>query len=149
MDDMNTPPASASIAARCPACEEIFRLEAVSGRVLACPHCGEGHWTVPPPEKRFTGCAICGCTSFFRQRDFNKVLGLAVIVIAAVLVPKTYGLSMPVAFLVDWWLYRRTPELVRCYACRSEYRGVPIPESIKLYDHYTAETIEKSASVRK
>jgi hypothetical protein len=139
-----------SIGVRCPHCEEIFR-EPVdpAGGELACPHCPEGRWGVASSSDVFTTCAICGCEGFFRQKDFNKYLGLLVIVIAAIFVPKTYGLSMVLAFIVDLILYKRTPEMVRCYHCHSEYRRFPIPDHIQLYDHYKAEMFEKERNVNK
>ena len=137
-----------SIGVRCPHCEQLFR-EPVDpgGGPLACSHCAQGRWDVAPAESVFDVCAVCGGKGFFRQKDFNKYLGLAVIVVAALFVPKTYGLSMLLAFLVDLALYRRTPEMVRCYTCHSEYRGYPIPGRIDIYDHYKAEMMEKSRSV--
>ena len=41
----------------------------------------------------------------------------------AVLVPFTYGLSLPVVFLIDLILYRRVADMAVCYLCRAEYRG--------------------------
>ena len=139
---------SPSIACRCPHCDDVFLTAVSAGETLRCPHCGAGAWTVPEPGRAFERCAICGCDRFFRQKDFNKVLGLLVVIVAAVFVPATYGLSMAAAFLVDWALYARTPELVRCYRCKSEYRNFPIPDRIKLYDHYTAEMIQVSDPAR-
>ncbi|MDA0989425.1 MAG: hypothetical protein O3A51_01565 [Verrucomicrobia bacterium] len=135
-----------SLASRCSHCDDIFQLIVADGESFACPHCQQGAWTAPAAGQLFDRCIFCGCEAFYRQRDFNKYLGLFVIIVAALLVPKTYGLSMPAAFLIDWALYTRTPELVKCYRCKSEYRRYPIPERVKLYDHYTAEFQEKMAT---
>ena len=139
-----------SIGVRCPHCEEIFReLVDPAGGTLACSHCTESRWEVSPSAEVFDRCAICQCEGFFRQKDFNKYLGLMVIVVAALFVPKTYGLSMVAAFIIDLILYKRTPDMVRCYCCHSEYRRFPIPERIRLYDHYKAEMLEKPQNVNK
>jgi len=139
-----------SIGVRCSHCDRVFREQVdPGGGSLSCPHCIEGKWDVASAEKIFDVCAVCGGQGFFRQKDFNKFLGLAVIVVAAFFVPKTYGLSMLLAFLIDLGLYRCTPDMVRCYTCRSEYRRFPIPNQIRLYDHYMAEMLEKPKSVNK
>ncbi len=43
--------------------------------------------------------------------------------VGIVLVPFTYGLSLPVFALVDWFLVRRVETLINCYKCASEFRG--------------------------
>lgn len=139
-----------SVGVRCPHCETVFREQVdPAGGSLSCPHCPDGQWNIAPAEKVFDVCVVCGGKGFFRQKDFNKFLGLAVIVVAAFFVPKTYGLSMLIAFLLDLFLYKQTPEMVRCYTCHSEYRRFLIPGRLRLYDHYQAEMLEKPKSVNK
>ena len=133
---------SVSVATRCGHCQAIVRLRPEPGKTYLCPHCEKASWTAPARERQFEACMFCGCEHFYRLKDFNKYLGLGVIVVAALLVPRTYGLSMAAAFLIDWALYARTPEMVKCYRCQSEFRGYPIPDGIRLYDHYTAERVE-------
>ena len=43
--------------------------------------------------------------------------------VGIVLVPFTYGLSLPVFALVDWFLAKRVEPLINCYKCGSEFRG--------------------------
>lgn len=74
-------------------------------------------------------------------------MGCLIILIGALLVPFTYGLSLPALLLVDWLLYRRVAEVTVCYKCGVEFRdfGV-IPESVKVFDHHIAELYEGAAS---
>ena len=67
-------------------------------------------------------CALCGCEHLYRQRDFNRGLGCLLVVIGAVFVPWTYGLSLVGLSLVDLWLYRRLSDSVVCYRCDTVYR---------------------------
>ena len=111
------------IGGRCEDCEEVFHAEAAAGQTIQCPHCSAREWPVPADEEIFERCAICGCRRFFRQKDFNHLLGTLVIIIAACLVPLTYGLSMLGAALIDFALYKKTNDMAVCYQCRMEYRG--------------------------
>ncbi len=40
-----------------------------------------------------------------------------------VLVPWTYGLSLPVFAGVDWLLHKRVPFILNCYRCGCEFHG--------------------------
>jgi hypothetical protein len=94
---------------------------------LACPNCGKARpvasagWS-DGPEGRVDVCPLCGCRHLYRQRDVNRLLGCGLVVLGAVLVPWTFGLSLVVFGLVDLWLYRRLKEAVVCYRCDTVYR---------------------------
>ena len=96
-------------------------------RQVACPNCGETRalelagWSAADPTN-VELCALCGCRHLYRQRDFNRALGCALVLVGAVLVPWTYGLSLLVLALVDLILYYRLPESVVCYGCDTVYR---------------------------
>jgi hypothetical protein len=70
------------------------------------------------------------------DKDFNQVLGFVVMGVGIVLVPKTYGLSLPVFALIDWLIYRQVPKLVACYRCGGEFRGFAIPPQLKPFMHH-------------
>ena len=108
---------------------------------LACNTCAHGEKL--NPEMTFTLCPACGGSQFYRKKDFNQALGCLIMIIGAVLVPWTYGLSLLVLALLDFFLYRRVKESVSCYRCKSEFRGIAIPDEIKPFDHHTAELFEK------
>ncbi len=50
------------------------------------------------------------------------MLGCGLVALGALFVPWTYGVSLIVMSLVDWWLYRRLSEAVVCYRCDTVYR---------------------------
>ena len=88
----------------CAACGEA-NASRPAGDGVACDSCGTAV-AVEEPHRQFRQCAVCSSTRLYRQRDFSRFLGLAVVVVGAVLVPFTYGLSLPVVFLIDLILYR-------------------------------------------
>jgi len=53
----------------------------------------------------FSKCPHCKCEHFYRQKDFNRAIGCLVILIGAVFVPLTYGLSLVIVAIADWILY--------------------------------------------
>ena len=56
--------------------------------------------------------------------------------IGIVLVPKTYGLSLPVFAFIDWLIYKFVPTIVACYRCGSEFRGFETPKQFKPFMHH-------------
>ena len=114
------------IRSQCRSCGLHFRARiGADDRTLACPAC-EVERAVDPtvlaPPDRVNGCAICGSEHLYRQRDFNRAWGCALVALGAALVPWTYGLSFVVLAVVDWWFYRRLAESVVCYRCDTVYR---------------------------
>lgn len=87
---------------------------------------------------RFDTCPVCQCTAFYRQKDFNHALGCVFLAVGFVLVPWTYGLSLPALWLLDMALRRRVPDMAVCYRCRAAFRGGDIPAHIGPFEHFTA-----------
>lgn len=56
--------------------------------------------------------------------------------IGILLVPLTYGLSLPVFALVDWLLHRKVPTIINCYKCGTEFRGFKNEKSFKPFLHH-------------
>ena len=120
---------SASVAVRCPRAPEgafAARVEFPLPAKLRCANCGDEHElraSSVTPERGLTGCAACGHPELFTQKDFSRALGIAIVVVAAVLAPFTYYVSLFVAAALDALLYRFAPDVVVCYVCASEHRG--------------------------
>jgi len=90
----------------------------------------------------FSICPVCGCGQFYRKKDFNQALGCSIILIGAILVPFTYGLSMLVFALLDYFLYRRIKDTAACYKCRSEFKEITVPRELEPFNHHRAEIYE-------
>ena len=112
---------------QCRDCGLPFTARIEPGDELACPQCGAARrvsaegWSDEPP-RQVGRCPLCSCDHLYKQRDFNRGLGCLLVLIGAVLVPWTYGLSLIVLSLLDVWLYRRLSDTVVCYRCDTVYR---------------------------
>jgi len=69
------------------------------------------------------GCLACGHLELYTQKDFPRGIGIGIVVLAAILAPFTYYVSLGVAALLDALLYHLAPEVVVCYVCHAEHRG--------------------------
>ena len=106
---------------------------------LPCPACSHERkldWDAGGPDtpRTLSACVVCGCRHLYRQRDVNRSLGCLVVIIAIVLTPWTWGLSLLVAAAIDWWLWFRLPERPVCYRCDTVYRDVRPTERHKEFD---------------
>lgn len=108
----------------------------MANETLACPLCKAEWGKITEPDKVFEGCPFCVCRQFWVQKDFNRGLGCLIVLIGIVLVPVTYGLSLPAFALVDWLIYRRMQNFAVCYRCGAEFRGFPIPLHLKPFLHH-------------
>lgn len=69
------------------------------------------------------GCVQCGHPELYTQKDFPRAVGVAIVVVAALLAPWTWYLSLVGAALLDFVLYHAAPNAVCCYACGATHRG--------------------------
>lgn len=130
----------------CPHCKElqtILGTENLSER--RCTKCNEhvlSHGTDAfHASETLNQCPACGCTHLFRQRDFNRRLGMAILVVGIVLSFFTYGISLLFVTVLDLFLYFKVKEVAVCYGCSAVYRGysgIPRlePFQLVLHDHY-------------
>lgn len=132
-----------SVSNTCDECSKYFRINIAAKNVISCPFCAKKVWKLPKTEYIFDACIFCECTRFYRQKNFSPVIGLSLILGGAVLVPWTYGLSLPALFLFDVLLRRWIGEMAVCYRCRGEYRGISLREEIKPFDHHMAAMFEE------
>ena len=76
-------------------------------------------------------CPSCGKRAFYIQKDFNRNLGLVIIILCALVglyfvwQDRSYlfYVALGVAVLVDAILYLLLPEVTICYACNAVFRG--------------------------
>lgn len=107
---------------------------------LACAKCGES--TPARPEAfrprgeaaRIAACPACGCPDLYRQRDFNRKLGFAIVLLGGILAPWTRYTSILGCLLIDVIIYRLTRDVVLCYHCHAAMRGFPGESEIGEYD---------------
>ena len=86
-------------------------------------------------------CPVCSAQHLYRQKDFNRAIGLGILLVGVLLSFFTYGISLIIFALFDWWLYRRIDEVGCCYKCGAIYREYEWikelqPFNLEMYDYY-------------
>ncbi|MFZ4713992.1 MAG: hypothetical protein ACOYL6_09785 [Bacteriovoracaceae bacterium] len=125
---------------------------------LTCKNCGSGINVIPALNATTAKCEICshdqlvkfdeelmkgnlcdcpecGRKDFYSQKDFNRKIGVALFMIAAILSIWTYGISLIVLYLMDLLLFRKLNYVAICYKCQAIFRGVTNIEEIRPFDH--------------
>lgn len=117
------------------------KIEIYCGRepqLANCPQCGheqEFNFTPNMAEGILDTCPCCQRKDFYQQKDFNRIVGVTLFIIAAILSIFTYGLSLIVLFFIDFFLFKRLGVIVCCYKCKSVFRGVSNLERYSDFDH--------------
>ena len=128
---------------RCPHCLAVGHASWELAHPLACPHCGQalGEVGVPGTEvaTRLERCPVCNGYEYYRQRDFNRRLGVALVILGALLAWPTRGLSLLVVALIDLGLYALLPRITICYRCEAIFRGLPVGAGGGDFDLATAD----------
>lgn len=114
---------------RCPNCAAVVPVEGWAERdFLACHACGDRLPLMAEvrtdPHDMLHRCPVCRGKEFYVQRDFNRRLGLALVILGAILAWPTRGLSLAVVVLLDLALYAVVPEIAICYRCEAIFRGL-------------------------
>ena len=125
----------------CGHCDRTTRQSCEPGQQqLTCIHCQQDHPIQPSAMTEeeggsrsiLTGCLVCPGDELFIRKDFSQRLGLLIIVVGFIASSiawyyhrpyLTYGILLASA-LADLLLYHLVGNLLECYRCHSEYRGV-------------------------
>ena len=154
MTSTGTERSTSSLQFSCPACEGEFRLpipsQAGVGERPACPDCqfvapiqqGSAAPAIPDPDRPLQSCWHCGCDEFYVQKDFNRQLGLWIVVVSFLCVfvvmltlGHLWGIGMLfVIAAVDWLVYRSIGDVSVCYLCHAIYRGFPLGDGASGFD---------------
>ena len=126
----------------CPECDQPARLELPAGQ-WQCPHCD--HLLAPEapgPDGGFSSCLLCTNPELYRKKDFPHGLGLTILTVACLVSAIPYYLYhqwlvwtiLLGTALFDGALYLLVGDVVVCYRCNAQYRGVGHSESFKPFD---------------
>lgn len=88
-------------------------------------------------------CICCGGESFYKQKDFNRKIGVALFILAAILSIWTYGISFIVLWLLDFFLFKKIGNIAICYYCETIYRKASNMEDLPGYDHLLGEKVSQ------
>jgi hypothetical protein len=100
-----------------------------------CKHITDVNFSSDHEQGILNDCPVCSRQDFYKQKDFNRIIGVALFVIAAILSIWTYGLSLVVLYLVDLFLFKKLALVAICYKCRTNFRRVKNMMEIRDYDH--------------
>lgn len=136
---------------RCPHCDRLVEQPlAPLPEELSCPACA-ARWPVPAKalsDGKLRQCLVCPSRDLFVRKDFSQRLGLAIVVAGFALssvfwyyrMPLwTYGVLFGTA-LLDVVLYLVVGNVLECYRCHAQYRGLP---GLEDYAPFDLETHEK------
>lgn len=109
---------------------------------LICEHCGNAvHIQLSQNMVRGSKvdrCVLCDKIRFYVQKDFNPRLGLLIFGIGVVFSYHTYGLTLLIATIIDFILYKVLKTVTICYHCRAIYRGFEEDTTHRGFDHNLA-----------
>ncbi len=95
-------------------------------------------------------CAVCARDRFYVQKDFNRRLGLWLVLASAAASFVVYAwwgywaiVFLGVVTLADALLYRALPMVSVCYGCGAIYRGFAANPDHQPFDLHLAEVYEK------
>jgi hypothetical protein len=131
-----------SVRRECEGCHKHLDRDVEFESQMRCPFCFKT-WAIGDEKSIFEKCPFCQCRQFYIQKDFNRTLGCAIMLIGIILVPVTYGLSLAVFSLLDWVLYKKVKEIAICYRCGTEFRGFAIPAHFKPFLHHIGAKYDK------
>lgn len=140
----------------CPDCDQTSRVSLDIGTAeVICADCDKRIAVSPQAidDDKIHRCLICPSTEMYLRKDFSQRLGVTIIVIGllASCIPwyfknwyGTYAILFGTA-LFDALLYKLTGNLLQCYRCHSEYRGVPglnehSPFNLEIHERHRQQT---------
>jgi hypothetical protein len=119
----------------CPTCDHPGgRLTDTGTAEWQCPRCDHlARLPAGGPDPALPACPLCGNAELYKKKDFPHGLGLAILALACLASTVTYGLYdkwLTWAILIgsaafDGLLYLSVKDVVVCYRCHAEFRGVP------------------------
>ncbi len=131
---------SLQITFRCEKCNEWPTAVWLRDRELRCSGCDTKKALMAQPPK-LEPCPVCETEHVYKQKDFNRKLGIGLLVLGVIASYFTYGISLLLVAAFDWWLYRHTGDVGLCYRCHSQFRGSEEVSALKAfnlsyYDYY-------------
>lgn len=119
----------------CHGCDAKIAIRSGSVIPTSCPHCGQdlnlSTRKVPENGENPTSCISCGHGDFYIQKDFNRNLGLAIVITGIAVSLYFFSQEQPMlamgalglTALVDFLVYFLVGEVTVCYSCHAVYRG--------------------------
>jgi hypothetical protein len=126
------------ILTKCRRCEsEIVFTPGLEQGVPSCSRCKAPVALRMDPSIRQNGfvrnCVGCGHDNLYIQKDFNRTLGLAIVIVGSLISLFFFSRTQPLLGMmalfvsagVDFIIYSLVGDVTVCYACHTIYRGFP------------------------
>jgi hypothetical protein len=118
----------------CSSCGTVGRIADIQSTTTAsCQGCGQTRtlFTGAVIDGNLAACPLCATEDLYRQKDFPRALGLAIVIAGFVVSTVFWAYYMPIAATavllvtaaLDLVLYYVVPDLTICYRCLSQCRG--------------------------
>lgn len=118
--------------------------------LVTCPACGSARELLKPDLRGgyLQHCLACPSTELFVRKDFPQRLGVAIVVTGFIvssvfwanhMVISTFAVLLITA-LIDVVLYLTMGNVLECYRCHAQYRGLP---GFDGYEQFDLEAYEK------
>jgi hypothetical protein len=115
----------------CSKCDEGIELTDPFPSEISCGDCGQKVKLVLSGVNPLKNCCVCEGDAFYMQKDFNRRVGLLLVVLGALLslilfaigcTPLQFFLPLVVLPLFDFFIYWICPNILICYRCECIYR---------------------------
>jgi len=80
-------------------------------------------------------CPLCSRKDFFKQKDFNRKIGVILFVIAAITSLWTYGVSFIILYACDFFLFKKLRFAAICYKCSTIFRNISNMNEVHDFNH--------------
>jgi hypothetical protein len=100
-----------------------------------CKHVQDVNFTTEHEQGILKECPVCARMDFYKQKDFNRKIGVLLFAIAAILSIWTYGISLVVLYVMDLLLFKKLGMVTVCYKCLTNFRKVKNIDEIRDFDH--------------
>ena len=139
-----------NVAYVCPQCGQPNRSEfSLAPGEISCAHCAAKHpiTAAAVADGKLWQCLVCPSDELFVRKDFSQALGIGIVVVGILFSSIFWALRMPIwtyavlfaTALLDVVLYFVVGNLLQCYRCQAQYRGVPGLENHSGFDLETHE----------
>ena len=143
-----------NIVAKCPKCDAGLPVGASDApAAIKCGRCGtEIALTVSDAlraDRVVDRCPVCAGTDFYIRKDFDPKVGLAVVILGALISAVFYWFGKDLvaysilagAALIDLVVYGRLKDVTVCYRCHTEFRGA-YERTAPAFDLHIADVLE-------
>jgi DNA-directed RNA polymerase subunit RPC12/RpoP len=143
------------ILVKCPQCHASLPIRAAD--TPSAIRCGRCSRDIPLAVSEALGagravdrCPVCGGGDFYRRKDFDPKVGLAVVIGGATISGIFYWFGrdliaysiLAAAALIDLIVYGRLKDITVCYRCHAEFRGAVGPTALA-FDLHIADELEQ------